>query len=172
MVVFWVDKSIFLQDEPHVKCAINSTVFLPWEYTSFVTSGTDHTVMLWSKNFPSFCSLWEKNGSQNHCIGIFILLLSWELLVFSTRKLFCLLVKTREFWGTMLTWEDKISYIRLKQKEVHAFGWKQARRDMQSALVNQDWSSNGLYITSRSNDPLIHIFSYHFEFLLVYLHFT
>jgi hypothetical protein len=122
--------------------------------------------------FPHFVHYEKKNGSQNHCIGIFILLLSWELLVFSTRKLFCLLVKTREFWGTMLTWEDKISYIRLKQKEVHAFGWKQARRDMQSALVNQDWSSNGLYITSGSNDPLIHIFSYHFEFLLVYLHFT
>jgi len=40
----------FLQDKPHVKGAINSIVFLPWEYTSFVTAGTDHTVMLWSEN--------------------------------------------------------------------------------------------------------------------------
>lgn len=48
--------------------------------------------------------------------------------------------------------------IRLKLKEVHAFGWKQERRDTQSALVNQDWSPNGLYITSGSDDPLIHIF--------------
>ncbi|MCI12481.1 U5 small nuclear ribonucleoprotein 40 kDa, partial [Trifolium medium] len=40
----------FLEDKPHVKGAINSIVFLPWENTCFATAGTDHSVMIWSEN--------------------------------------------------------------------------------------------------------------------------
>jgi WD40 repeat protein len=48
--------------------------------------------------------------------------------------------------------------IRLKRTELHAFGWKQESSDSQSALINQAWSPDGLYITSGSTDPVIHIF--------------
>ncbi|MCI02500.1 U5 small nuclear ribonucleoprotein 40 kDa [Trifolium medium] len=39
----------FLEDKPHVKGAINSIVFLPWENTCFATAGT-HSVMVWGEN--------------------------------------------------------------------------------------------------------------------------
>ncbi|KAK2449651.1 U5 small nuclear ribonucleoprotein 40 kDa protein [Trifolium repens] len=48
--------------------------------------------------------------------------------------------------------------IRLRRTELHAFGWKQEGSDSQSALINQAWSPDGLYITSGSTDPVIHIF--------------
>ena len=48
--------------------------------------------------------------------------------------------------------------IRLRQTELHAFGWKQESSDSLSALINQTWSPDGLYITSGSVDPVIHIF--------------
>lgn len=48
--------------------------------------------------------------------------------------------------------------IRLRQTEIHAFGWKQESSESQSALINQAWSPDGLYITSGSADPMIHIF--------------
>ncbi|KAF3443118.1 hypothetical protein FNV43_RR17039 [Rhamnella rubrinervis] len=48
--------------------------------------------------------------------------------------------------------------IRLRQTEIHAFGWKQESSESQSALINQAWSPDGLYITSGSADPRIHIF--------------
>ncbi|GAB2272018.1 hypothetical protein Dimus_006842 [Dionaea muscipula] len=48
--------------------------------------------------------------------------------------------------------------IRLRQAELHAFGWKQESSESQSALINQSWSPDGLYITSGSADPTIHIF--------------
>ncbi|RVX17726.1 hypothetical protein CK203_003954 [Vitis vinifera] len=37
--------------------------------------------------------------------------------------------------------------IRLRQTELHAFGWKQESSDSLSALINQTWSPDGLYIT-------------------------
>jgi len=46
----------------------------------------------------------------------------------------------------------------LRNTELHAFGWKQESSDSQSALINQSWSPDGLYITSGSADPVIHIF--------------
>lgn len=48
--------------------------------------------------------------------------------------------------------------IRLEQKEVHSFGWKQENSESQSALIKQSWSPNGLYLTSGSSDPVIHVF--------------
>lgn len=47
---------------------------------------------------------------------------------------------------------------RLRQTEIHAFGWEQETSESQSALINQAWSPDGLYITSGSADPVIHIF--------------
>ena len=41
---------------------------------------------------------------------------------------------------------------------MHAFGWKQESSDSQSTLTNQAWSPDGLYISSGTADPMIHIF--------------
>ncbi|GJN22640.1 hypothetical protein PR202_gb10227 [Eleusine coracana subsp. coracana] len=48
--------------------------------------------------------------------------------------------------------------IRLRQTEVHGFGWKQESSESQSALINQSWSPDGWYLSSGSADPVIHIF--------------
>lgn len=48
--------------------------------------------------------------------------------------------------------------IRLRQTVIHEFGWTQESSESQSALINQAWSPDGLYITSGSADPVIHIF--------------
>lgn len=48
--------------------------------------------------------------------------------------------------------------IRLRQTELHSFGFKQESSDSQSALINQAWSPDGLYLTSGSVDPVIHLF--------------
>lgn len=56
--------------------------------------------------------------------------------------------------GKQLTLFD----MRLRQTELHAFGWKQETSESQSALINQAWSPDGLYLSSGSADPVIHIF--------------
>ncbi|XP_076945396.1 proteasome activator subunit 4-like [Bidens hawaiensis] len=48
--------------------------------------------------------------------------------------------------------------MRLKASQVHEFGWNQESSTSQSALINQAWSPDGLYLTSGSADPMIHIF--------------
>lgn len=48
--------------------------------------------------------------------------------------------------------------VRERQTVIHSFGWKQESTESQSALINQAWSPDGLYITSGSADPVIHIF--------------
>ncbi|THU68099.1 hypothetical protein C4D60_Mb08t00330 [Musa balbisiana] len=53
--------------------------------------------------------------------------------------------------------------VRLRQTEIHAFGWKQETSESQSALINQAWSPDGLYITSGSADPMIHIFDIRYD---------
>ncbi|GJY02512.1 reverse transcriptase domain-containing protein [Tanacetum coccineum] len=48
--------------------------------------------------------------------------------------------------------------MRQKGDEIHGFGWKQESSASQSSLINQAWSPDGLYITSGSADPMIHLF--------------
>ncbi|CAD6263150.1 unnamed protein product [Miscanthus lutarioriparius] len=48
--------------------------------------------------------------------------------------------------------------VRVRQIEVHAFGWKQESSESQSTLINQSWSLDGWYMSSGSADPMIHIF--------------
>ncbi|XP_078447433.1 transducin family protein / WD-40 repeat family protein isoform X2 [Wolffia australiana] len=43
-------------------------------------------------------------------------------------------------------------------REVQWLGWKQESSESQSALVSQDWSPDGLYLSSGSADPRFHIF--------------
>ncbi|KAI3521099.1 hypothetical protein L1887_10558 [Cichorium endivia] len=53
--------------------------------------------------------------------------------------------------------------IRMKHTEIHEFGWKQESSMSQSALISQAWSPDGLYLTSGSADPVIHIFDIRFN---------
>ncbi|KAK2384984.1 WD repeat-containing protein [Trifolium repens] len=176
----------FLEDKPHVKGAINSIVFLPWENTCFATAGTDHSVMIWSENVEK---KWKpealhRNYHTSAVMGVAgvqhkKLVLSvgkdrrilgynaeegkQDFMLQVDSKCLSILLNPRDFNLFMVqtgTHDKQLRLfdIRLKQKEVHAFGWKQESSDTQSALVNQDWSPCGLYITSGSADPLIHIF--------------
>ncbi|KAL3575544.1 hypothetical protein D5086_023645 [Populus alba] len=54
--------------------------------------------------------------------------------------------------------------IRLRQTEIHSFGFKQESSDSQSALINQAWSPDGLYLTSGSVDPVIHVFDIRYNY--------
>ncbi|KAK7358716.1 hypothetical protein VNO77_00654 [Canavalia gladiata] len=71
-----------------------------------------------------------------------------------------LLDVVHDYQATNLTPERQLRLfdVRSNGKELHAFGWKQESSESQSALINQAWSPNGLYITSGSADPMIHIF--------------
>lgn len=53
--------------------------------------------------------------------------------------------------------------VRLRQTEIHAFGWKQESSESQSALINQAWSPDGLFLSSGSADPMIHIFDIRYD---------
>ena len=53
--------------------------------------------------------------------------------------------------------------MRQKGDEIHGFGWKQESSASQSSLINQAWSPDGLYLTSGSADPMIHIFDIRFN---------
>lgn len=61
--------------------------------------------------------------------------------------------------------------IREKPEEFHVCGWDQGKSEPQSALINAAWSPDGWYISSGSNDPLIHIFDirYHLFFVWHYI---
>ena len=48
--------------------------------------------------------------------------------------------------------------MRTQRSELHALGWQQESTDSQSSLIDQNWSSDGLYIASGSADPKIHLF--------------
>lgn len=53
--------------------------------------------------------------------------------------------------------------MRQKGTQIHEFGWNQESSTLQSALINQSWSPDGLYLTSGSADPMIHIFDIRFN---------
>ncbi|KAK2438932.1 U5 small nuclear ribonucleoprotein 40 kDa protein [Trifolium repens] len=181
----------FLEDKPHVKGVINSIVFLPWENTCFATAGTDHSVMLWSENVEKKWKpeALHRNYHTSAVMGVagvqhkkLVLSVGKDrrILAYNAEegkqdfmlqvdsKCLSILPNPRDFNLFMVqtgTHDKQLRLfdIRLKQKEVHAFGWKQESSDTQSALVNQDWSPSGLYITSGSADPLIHIFDIRFN---------
>ncbi|GAU25465.1 hypothetical protein TSUD_71190 [Trifolium subterraneum] len=175
----------FLEDKPHVKGAINSIVFLPWEKTCFATAAT-HSVMVWSENAEKkwkpkalhsnfhtsavmgVAGVQHKKivlsvGKDRRILGYNAEEGKQDFMLQVDSKCLSILPNPCDFNLFMVqtgTHDKQLRLfdIRLKQKEVHAFGWKQESSDTQSALVNQDWSQNGLYITSGSADPLIHIF--------------
>ncbi|PON67213.1 WD repeat containing protein [Parasponia andersonii] len=176
----------FLEDKPHVKGIINSIVFMPWENARFVTGGSDHAVVLWDekddniwkpkalhRNFHSSAVMGVAGMQQKHIVlsaGSDKRVIGFDANVGRAdfkhqidSKCMSVLPNPCDFNLFMVhagTLERQLRLfdIRLRQTEIHAFGWKQESSESQSALINQSWSPDGLYITSGSADPMIHIF--------------
>ncbi|XP_038880724.1 uncharacterized protein LOC120072326 isoform X2 [Benincasa hispida] len=177
----------FLEDKPHVKGIINSISFLPWESVPFITGGSDHAVVLWTmkdKQNTWKPELLHRNLHSSAVMGVsgmqmkqIVLsagadkrILGFDVQVGSVlfkhqleNKCMSVLPNPRDFNLFMVQTGSpekqlRLFDIRLEQKEVHGFGWKQESSESQSALINQAWSPNGLHLTSGSSDPIIHVF--------------
>ncbi|CAN4115487.1 unnamed protein product [Withania somnifera] len=177
----------FLEEKPHVKGIINNIVFMPWDDIQFVTGGSDHAVIMWSNKdgenpwkpkalhrslhssaVMGVAGLQHKTvvmsaGADKRIIGFDLLAQRAEYKHQIESKCMSVLPNPCDFNLFMVqtgTIERQLRLFdfRLRQTEVHAFGWKQESSDSQSALINQAWSPDGLYITSGSVDPVIHIF--------------
>ncbi|XP_059287983.1 uncharacterized protein LOC132041179 isoform X1 [Lycium ferocissimum] len=177
----------FLEEKPHVKGIINNIIFTPWEDIHFVTGGSDHAVIMWSNKdgenswkpkalhrsmhssaVMGVAGLQHKKivmsaGADKRIIGFDLQAQRAEYKHQIENKCMSVLPNPRDFNLFMVqtgTIERQLRLFdfRLRQTEVQAFGWKQESSDSQSALINQAWSPDGLYITSGSVDPVIHIF--------------
>ncbi|XP_073146826.1 uncharacterized protein [Henckelia pumila] len=177
----------FLEDKPHVKGIINSINFMPWVKTCFVTGGSDHDVVLWIEHneegswkpnslHRSFhtsavmgvAGLRDKNvvmsaGADKRIIGFDT---SSGTVVYkyqTENKCMSVLPNPCDFNLFMVQTgtpgrQLKLFDFRTKPQEIHGLGWNQENSESQSALISQAWSPDGVYITSGSGDPLIHIF--------------
>ncbi|XP_042065793.1 protein tipD-like [Salvia splendens] len=177
----------FLEDKPHTKGIINSIAFMPWDNKLFVTGGSDHGVVLWTekaeedswtpktlhKSFHSsavmgIAGMQQKKivmsvGADKRIIGYDVTTSKADYKHQIESKCMSVLPNPCDFNLFMVqtgTPERQLRLfdIRLRRTEIHDFGWSQERSDSQSALVNQAWSPDGLYITSGSADPVIHVF--------------
>ncbi|XP_047952246.1 protein tipD isoform X1 [Salvia hispanica] len=177
----------FLEDKPHSKGIINSIAFMPWDDKLFVTGGSDHGVVLWTekaeedswtpktlhKSFHSSAVMGIAGMKQKKIVmsvGVDKRIIGYDVTTSRAdykhqieSKCMSVLPNPCDFNLFMVqtgTPERQLRLfdIRLRQMEIHAFGWSQERSDSQSALVNQAWSPDGLYITSGSADPVIHVF--------------
>ncbi|XP_055825368.1 uncharacterized protein LOC129893875 isoform X2 [Solanum dulcamara] len=177
----------FLEEKPHVKGIINNIIFMPWEDIQFVTGGSDHAVIMWSNKdgenswkakalhrslhssaVMGVAGLQHKKvvmsaGADRRIIGFDVLADRAGYKHQIESKCMSVLPNPCDFNLFMVqtgTIERQLRLFdfRLRQTEVHAFGWKQESSDSQSALINQAWSPDGLYITSGSVDPVIHVF--------------
>lgn len=177
----------FLEDKPHVKGIINNIMFMPWEDTCFVTGGSDHAVVLWTENegitdwkpkalhrslhssaVMGVAGLQHKQvvvsaGADKRIIGFDVVARRTDYSHQVESKCMNVVPNPCDFnlfmvqTGTMGKQLRLFDY-RVRQLEVHAFGWEQETSESQSALIDQAWSPDGLYITSGSADPVIHIF--------------
>ncbi|XP_009339039.2 uncharacterized protein LOC103931318 isoform X1 [Pyrus x bretschneideri] len=177
----------FFEDKPHVRGIINNIVFPPWEDTCFVTGGSDHAVIIWKetdaenvwkpktlhRNMHSsavmgVAGMFQKQmilsaGADKRIVGFDANTGRAEFKHQIESKCMSALPNPCDFNLFMVqsgTHEKQLRLfdIRLRQTEIHAFGWKQESSESQSALINQAWSPDGLYISSGTADPLIHIF--------------
>nr|GMD23945.1 U5 snRNP-specific protein-like factor [Ipomoea batatas] len=177
----------FLEEKPHVRGIINNIVFMPWEDIGFVTGGSDHAVVFWTEKeganswkpkalhrsmhssaVMGVAGMQHKKsvmsaGADKRIIGFDLQAQRADYNHQIDSKCMSILPNPRDFNLFMVqagTLEKQLRLfdVRARQREVHAFGWKQESSDSQSALINQAWSPDGLYITSGSVDPVIHIF--------------
>ncbi|XP_052184051.1 uncharacterized protein LOC127796045 [Diospyros lotus] len=177
----------FLEEKPHVKGIINNIVFMPWDKVCFVTGGSDHAVMLWagkdgenswkpkalhrslhSSAVMGVAGMQQKQivlsvGADKRIIGFDLLAGRADYKHQIESKCMSVLPNPCDFNLFMVQTgtpgrQLRLFDIRLRQTEIHAFGWKQESSESQSALINQAWSPDGFYITSGSADPVVHIF--------------
>ncbi|KAL9239400.1 hypothetical protein vseg_013729 [Gypsophila vaccaria] len=175
----------FLEEKPHVKGIINSISFMPWDDTYFVTGGSDHAVVFWKeedgkwkpktlhRNLHSSAVMGVSGmqhkqmvvsaGADKRIIGYDVLAGRADYKHQIESKCMSVVTNPRDFNLFMVqtgTPERQLRLfdIRLRHSELHVFGWKQESSESQSALINQAWSPDGLYISSGSADPMIHIF--------------
>ncbi|KAH7522495.1 uncharacterized protein LOC107423487 [Ziziphus jujuba] len=177
----------FLEDKPHAKGIINSIIFMPWEDVCFITGGSDHAVVLWNekgadnvwkpktlhRNMHSsavmgVAGMQQKQivlsaGADRRIIGFDVNVGRADFKHQIESKCMSIIPNPCDFNLFMVQAgtpgrQLRLFDIRLRQTEIHAFGWKQESSESQSALINQAWSPDGLYITSGSADPTIHIF--------------
>ncbi|OAY78642.1 hypothetical protein ACMD2_07200 [Ananas comosus] len=178
-------KVTFLEAKPHLKGIINSINFMPWVDLCFVTGGSDHAVVLWQERGDTWnhkkvhgnlhssavmgiSGLYQKKtilsaGADKRIIGFDLAAGRSEFKHQIESKCMSVLPNPADFNLFMVQTgapgkQLRLFDIRLRQTEIHAFGWKQESSDSQSALINQSWSPDGLYISSGSADPVIHIF--------------
>ncbi|CAL9037033.1 unnamed protein product [Musa banksii] len=181
-------KVTFLEGKPHQKGIINSIMFMPWIDLCFVTGGSDHAVILWQEiddsckpktihgNLHSSAVMGVAGLQQKKTVlsvGADKRIIAFDML--SGRSEFknqieskCMSVLPNPFDALFAFLREpgrqlRLFDIRLRQTEIHAFGWKQETSESQSALINQAWSPDGLYITSGSADPMIHIFDIRYD---------
>ncbi|XP_060205369.1 uncharacterized protein LOC132633158 isoform X1 [Lycium barbarum] len=176
----------FLEEKPHVRGIINSIEFMPWEEERFVTGGSDHAVVLWtdkdgehswkpkelhsrhSSAVMGVAGLQHKNvvmsaGADKRIFGFDLPAQRIDFKHQLESKCMSVLPNPRD-WNLFMvqtgTLEKQLRLFdfRSRQAEVHLFGWKQESSDSHSALISQAWSPDGLYISSGSVDPVIHIF--------------
>ncbi|RLN17638.1 U5 small nuclear ribonucleoprotein 40 kDa protein-like [Panicum miliaceum] len=178
-------KVTFLPEKPHTKGIINNITFMPWSDACFVTAGSDHAVILWEdkddswkpkrvhKDFHSsavmgVAGLQQKKtilsvGCDKRIIGFDLSAGRTEFKNLIDSKCMSVLLNPCDFNLYMVQAgapgrQLRLFDIRLRQTEIHAFGWKQESSESQSALINQSWSPDGWYLSSGSADPVIHIF--------------
>lgn len=161
---------------------------MPSDETRFVTGGSDHAVVLWTeqetgggswkpkslhRNFHSSAVMGVAGmrhkkvvmsvGADKRIIGYDVMSGRADYKHQIDSKCMSIVTNPSDFNLFMVqtgTPERQLRLfdLRIRQMEIHAFGWKQENSDSQSALINQTWSPDGLYITSGSADPTIHIF--------------
>ncbi|XP_074278318.1 uncharacterized protein LOC141601907 [Silene latifolia] len=180
----------FLEEKPHVKGIINSISFMPWDDTYFVTGGSDHAVIFWNekdgkwkpkslhRNLHSSAVMGVSGmqhkqmvlsaGADKRIIGYDVLAGRADYKHQIESKCMSVVTNPRDFNLFMVqtgTPERQLRLfdIRLRHSELHVIGWKQESSESQSALINQAWSPDGLYISSGSADPMIHIFDIRFN---------
>ncbi|KAK9123077.1 hypothetical protein Sjap_012679 [Stephania japonica] len=176
-----------LEEKPHFKGIINSVSFMPWADACFATGGSDHAVVLWgekdegnsykpkslhrhvhSSAVMGVAGLQQKQivmsaGADKRIIGFDVVSGRPDFKHQIESKCMSVVPNPCDFNLFMVQTgaherQLRLYDIRLRQTEIHTFGWKQESSESQSALINQAWSPDGLYITSGSADPMIHIF--------------
>ncbi|XP_019702879.1 uncharacterized protein [Elaeis guineensis] len=157
-------KVTFLEAKPHTKGIINSIFFMPWADLYFVTGGSDHAVILWHENDDSWkpktihgnlhssavmgvAGLQHKKiilstGADRRIIAYDVLAGRSEFKNQIESKCMSILPNPADFNLYMVQTgapgkQLRLFDVRLRQTEVHVFGWKQESSESQSALINQ-----------------------------------
>ncbi|GLJ47522.1 hypothetical protein SUGI_1003470 [Cryptomeria japonica] len=187
------EKVTFLEEKPHIKGIVNSIVFMPWDSVCFATGGCDHTVVLWNEKekddggwepkalhrnlhtsaVMGVAGMRQKQmvlsvGQDKRIIGYDVQFEKTDFKHMLESKVMGLLLNPIDLNLFMVQTgtpgrQLRLFDIRAHNKEIHNFGWTQETSDSQSALIHQTWSPDGLYISTGSSDPKIHVFDIRYD---------